>query len=337
MLLTFGTLFCMLVIILIAAEIFTNALEHLGHKLSISEGVTGSLFAAVGTAMPETMVPLLAILGGGAHAQVNQEIGVGAILGAPLMLSTLTVCLMSLSVWRRRGANGHIRPERGGLLRDLQFFIVAYLLAALAMFLPQHGLGASLRVAVSLLLVLLYLLYVMITLRASSALVEQGHGTEADRPMLLQKLGLRVGWTSIALQLALGLGLLIGGAEGFIGGVEHSAALLGISPLLLSLMVIPIATELPEKINSILWIRKGKDTLALGNITGAMVFQGTLLPAMGIALTPWTPRTDVFVSLVITLVASLWLRYVAAHGIRLWHLTLNGACYVLYLGISLNG
>jgi len=48
---------------------------------------------------------------------------------------------------------------------------------------------------------------------------------------------------------------------------------LGITPLLLSLLVIPIATELPEKVNSILWIRKGKDTLAFGNITGALVFR----------------------------------------------------------------
>ncbi|MEK8004830.1 sodium:calcium antiporter, partial [Burkholderia contaminans] len=51
----------MLVVILVAAEVFTNALEHLGERLKISEGVTGSLFAAVGTALPETMVPLLAL------------------------------------------------------------------------------------------------------------------------------------------------------------------------------------------------------------------------------------------------------------------------------------
>src|SRR3990167_10339285 len=58
----FLTLFLMLIVILIAAEVFTNALEHLGEKLNISEGVTGSLFAAVGTALPETSVPLLALL-----------------------------------------------------------------------------------------------------------------------------------------------------------------------------------------------------------------------------------------------------------------------------------
>lgn len=333
---TFGFLLCMLVVILIAAEVFTNALEHLGTRLGISEGVTGSLFAAVGTAMPETMVPLLAILGGGNSAAVNQEIGVGAILGAPLMLATLSICLMALSVWRTRGACGAIEPERSGFMRDLQFFLIAYCLSALAMFLPQQGPWATSRTLLCLVLVLMYLVYVMVTLRASNTLVEQGHGTEAEGPMMLQRLGLPVCWPTILLQLALGLGLLVGGAEGFIGGVEDAAQLLGISPLLLSLMVIPIATELPEKINSILWIRKGKDTLALGNITGAMVFQGTLLPAMGIALTPWAPRHEVFLSLLVTLVAAFWLRWCAARGLRIWHLLFNGACYVTYLGISLH-
>lgn len=334
---TLGLLFSMLLVILVAAEIFTNSLEHLGQKLAISEGVTGSLFAAVGTAMPETMVPLLAILGGSAHAAVNQEIGVGAILGAPLMLATLSTCLMGLSVWRARGSSGHIRPEKGGFVRDVQFFLFAYGLSALAMFIPQQGTGALLRAALCLVLVLTYLMYVLVTLRASSHLVEQGHGTEAGSPMLLSRLGLPVNWVTIFLQLVLALALLVGGAEGFISGVEGASQMLGISPLLLSLMVIPIATELPEKINSILWIRKGKDTLAFGNITGAMVFQGTLLPAIGIALTPWTPRHEVFVSLLLTLVAAAWLRWCATRGIRVWHLTINGALYALYLTVSLNG
>ena len=54
-------LLVMIVLILVAAAMFTNALEHLGERLGISEGDTGSLFAAVGTALPETSVPLLAI------------------------------------------------------------------------------------------------------------------------------------------------------------------------------------------------------------------------------------------------------------------------------------
>src|SRR5574340_550925 len=102
----FAQLLLMLLVILIASEIFTNALEHLGERLKISEGVTGSLFAAVGTALPETMVPLLALMAGTSNTAVNEEIGVGAILGAPLMLSTLSICLMALAVWKKRGTQG---------------------------------------------------------------------------------------------------------------------------------------------------------------------------------------------------------------------------------------
>ena len=126
----FLTLLFMLVVILVAAEVFTNALEHLGEKLKISEGVTGSLFAAVGTALPETLVPLLALLAGTQNVQVNEEIGVGAILGAPLMLSTLSMSLLAFAVLAKRGVHGEFRPEKTGLLRDLNFFLAAFAFAA---------------------------------------------------------------------------------------------------------------------------------------------------------------------------------------------------------------
>jgi len=128
----------------------------------------------------------------------------------------------------------------------------------------------------------------------------------------------------------------VAGAKGFINGVEHAAEMMGISTLLLSLLIIPIATELPEKVNSILWIRRGKDTLAFGNISGALVFQGTLLPALGVMLTPWEPRVEVLSGVVITLIATLWLRWQISRGqLQVWQLGLNGLMYVIYLTIAL--
>jgi cation:H+ antiporter len=331
----FFQLFLMLIVILIAAEVFTNALEHLGEKLGISEGVTGSLFAAVGTALPETMVPLLALLAGTQNVATNEEIGVGSILGAPLMLATLSISLMAISVWKRRGIQGHLRPERSGLTRDLNFFIMAFSFAAIAMYVP-HSL-AVVRYGISACMVMIYFVYVMMTLKASKALVADGHATEAGGVMFLCKTGLPNNMPVIVLQLFLGVALLIAGAKGFINGVEEAAQLIGISALLLSLLIIPIATELPEKVNSILWIRKGKDTLAFGNITGAMVFQGTLLPAIGIMLTPWEPRTEVVLGIAMTLLAAIWLRYlVATGGIKVWHLLVNGAMYITYISLVLS-
>jgi cation:H+ antiporter len=281
------------------------------------------------------MVPLLALLAGTTNVATNEEIGVGSILGAPLMLATLSISLMAISVWKRRGTHGHLRPERTGLTRDLNFFIIAFSFAAIAMFVPhtmvevRYSMGAG--------MVMIYFIYVMMTINASKALVADGHATEAGGEMFLCKIGLPNNMAVIVAQLIIGLALLIAGAKGFIHGVEAAAHLLGISALLLSLLIIPIATELPEKVNSILWIRKGKDTLAFGNITGAMVFQGTLLPAIGIMLTPWEPRHEVALGVAMTLMAAIWLRYLMAKGgIKVWHLLVNGGMYITYLILVLS-
>lgn len=246
------------------------------------------------------------------------------------MLATLSIALMAISVWKRRGTQGNLRPERTGLIRDLNFFIVAFIFATIAMYVP-HSLQIV-RYGLGFFMVLIYFIYVMMTIRASKDLVADGHATEADSPLFLCKVGLPNHSIVIGIQLFLGVAILLAGAKGFINGVEEAAQLLGISALLLSLLIIPIATELPEKVNSILWIRKGKDTLAFGNITGAMVFQGTLLPAIGIMLTPWVPRKEVVLGLIVTLIAAIWLRYLMEKGgIKVWHLLINGALYVVYL------
>jgi cation:H+ antiporter len=91
----------------------------------------------------------------------------------------------------------------------------------------------------------------------------------------------------IAAQFAAGLGLIVGGAHFVVDGLIGLAELLGVSTLVLALVVAPLATELPEKANSFLWVREGKDSLALGNITGALVFQTAVPVALGVALTSW--------------------------------------------------
>lgn len=328
-------LLAMLIVILAASEIFVNALEHLGERLKISEGVTGSLFAAVGTALPETIVPLIAIFAGTAKQAVNEEIGVGAILGAPLMLATLAMGLLAIASFRTRGAGGAFRPEPAGLRRDLNFFLIAFAIATVALFVPHEA--SAVRVGFSIGLVLVYFIYVMLTLRASEQLVADGHGTEADRPLFLARVGLPETLPVIVAQIVFGLLLLVAGAKGFIEGVEAVAEWLGMSALLVSLLIVPLATELPEKINSILWVRRGKDTLAFGNLTGAMVFQGTLLPALGVVLTPWVPRPEVFFGVVMTIAGALWLRWLITRGaLRVWHLGVNGVFYVAFLALTLS-
>ncbi|MBA2240889.1 MAG: sodium:calcium antiporter, partial [Solirubrobacterales bacterium] len=75
-------------LILGGALIFTNAVEWAGHRLNMGEGAVGSLLAAVGTAMPETLIPVVAIIGGAAG---SEGVAIGAIIGAPFLLATIAM------------------------------------------------------------------------------------------------------------------------------------------------------------------------------------------------------------------------------------------------------
>ena len=327
------TLLFYLVVIVAAAEIFTNAIETLGAKLKFSEGVTGSIFAAVGTALPETMVPLVAIFGGNS-AHVSEEVGVGAILGAPFMLATLAMCLMGAAAWhfRDRRKKITISPERTGFKRDIEFFLFCFTLAFIVAFTPYEY--RLLRMFVAFVLVLTYFYYVLETVKASSSLVSDGHATEESKKLYLSLIFTEhMGF--VLIQLLIALVLIIAGAKGFVSGIEHLSGIIGVPIIALSLLIVPVATELPEKVNSILWIRKGKDTMAVGNITGAMVFQGSLLPAIGIFLTPWTLNLTVLTSSVITILSGAWLYFLAS---RVRHLSslyfvINGFLYAVFVAI----
>lgn len=129
---------------------------------------------------------------------MNEEIGVGAILGAPLMLSTLSLFLLALSVTKKRGLQGHFNPERTGFTRNLNFFLGAFSLSAVALFAPHDE--PIYRGALATCMVLIYFFYIMLTLRASSSLVKGGRATEVGGKMLHNRLGLPQNMPVILLQ-----------------------------------------------------------------------------------------------------------------------------------------
>jgi cation:H+ antiporter len=267
------------VIILIGAELFTNGIEWFGRKLELAEGAVGSVLAAVGTALPETMIPIIAIISGGG-SQASHGIGVGAILGAPFMLSTLAMFVTGiavLAVARNRPEGDRMPVDTGVLAHDMRYFAIAYAIAIGAAFLPIDPAWPKWIVALGL--VGIYGWYV-------KKHFEDDPDVDAEdlAPLRFNRLDpatpnevdtvprLRI----VNLQVLAALGLIVAGAYFFVGAVEHMATSFGLDEALLALVIAPIATELPEKFNSVIWIRQGKDTLAMGNITGAMVFQSTI-------------------------------------------------------------
>jgi cation:H+ antiporter len=85
-----------------------------------------------------------------------------------------------------------------------------------------------------------------------------------------------------------------------------------VEAIVLSLILAPLATELPEKVNSFFWVREGKDSLALGNITGAMVFQSTIPIGIGLIFTDWELSFNAAFSVVLGLIGG-FLAYEVLH------------------------
>jgi cation:H+ antiporter len=142
----------------------------------------------------------------------------------------------------------------------------------------------QLQILGAVLLVLAYAAYARWTLRHSGEVESE----EELKPLIMDRTrGDPPAMSTVVLQLFVALGAIVGGAEIFVEQVLHVADSVGLEPLLLALVLAPFATELPEKANSFFWIRDGKDSLALGNITGAMVFQSTLPVAIGLGFTSW--------------------------------------------------
>jgi cation:H+ antiporter len=267
-------------VILAGALLFTNAVEWAGHRLSLGQGAVGSLLAAVGTAMPETLIPIVAVIEGGDD---SGDVAIGAIIGAPFLLATIAMMLVGVSALAYRGR----RPQGADLTahaptleRDLRFFGI-FFAGGLVLGL---GVPEAVQIPFAIVFVLAYGAYVVRTLRSGGEVEE----AEEIGPLVLDRdRGTSPAPRLIVLQLVIGLAAIVGGAHLFVEELVEVASDLGIEPLVLSLVLAPLATELPEKANSFFWVREGKDSLALGNITGAMVFQSTIPVAFGLAFAEW--------------------------------------------------
>jgi cation:H+ antiporter len=206
----------------------------------------------------------------------------------------------------------------------LRFFLVAYA-AAIGSALVD---SKALHVLVAIGLLALYAVYLKVVMGHDG----QGHG-EALAPLYLARKDANPSVAVIAIQVLGGLAVIIGGAHLFVGTVQSVATMASLSPLLLSLLITPVATELPEKLNSLIWIAQRKDTLAVGNITGAMVFQGTFPVAVGLIGTPWRLDTYGMISAWMALIAgALLYATIATRGT--WRPAYLMAGALLYLGFG---
>jgi cation:H+ antiporter len=245
------------------------------------------------------------------------------------MLSTLVIPILAvlLIVFARAGArSGVFHLNYRDVMVDLSFFSVAYGVALVCVLVPSrviHGFVAAGLIG-------WYLFYIKLKFTADGEETPVG-GIE---PLMFARATATPSYTMIGLQAVVGLIGLILGAHLFVTAAESIAATLAVAPLILSLLIAPLATELPEMSNSFLWLYRKKDRLAVGNVTGAMVFQGTFPVSVGLLGTDWSLAPNALVTMVLAVVAAGALLLQASWGGK-WRPWLLSASALLYIGYAI--
>ena len=330
------TLLACAVTIYFACEWFINAIEWLGVELKVGPLTVGTVLAAVGTALPESIVTLVAAVFGSPTR--GDDIAVGAAMGGPLVVGTIAYGVTgAMLLWRRRrlrqgGARAGVSPSATGtedhthaggqgldqgagvdadgrivgvntarLARDQRWFLTIFI------FKVALGLVTfALKPWLGLLFFAAYGVYFWREMRNT------GEHASADdlEPLKLQPKRVTPTKAAVLVQVLVTLGLIFGASQLFVAQLEWAGPALGLPAVVVALLISPVATELPEVMNAIIWVRQGKTQLALANISGAMMIQATVPSGIGILLTPWmfdTPLVLAGVATMSSISYLLWL------------------------------
>ena len=351
------TLLACAVTIYLACEWFINAIEWLGVELKVGPLAVGTILAAAGTALPESIVTLVAALFG--DADDGNDIAVGAAKGGPLVVGTIAYGVTGVMLlWRRRSLRQPARfanlaapvlatgsttlvaerthHEPGGV--DADRVIVGVDLVRLArdqrwfltIFIAKVALGLVAFAFKPWLGLLFFAAYGVYFWREMSPACE--HASADDlAPLKLQPQRIAPTKTAVLIQVLVTLGLIFGASQLFVAQLEWAGPALGLPPCVVALLISPVATELPEVMNAIIWVRQGKAQLALANISGAMMIQATVPSGIGILLTPWrfgTPLMLAGATTIVSVVYLLWL--LRHHKFSAGRLSLAAGFYALF-------
>jgi cation:H+ antiporter len=299
MIITILLLLASAVAIYISCEFFVNGVEWVGHKFEVSQSATGSVLAAFGTALPESVVTFVAVVFGSGASQ--KELGVGAAIGGPLVLATLAYAVVGVTFLVTKDKQERrlfSRSSTQRLISDQKWFLwvfVGKITLGLIAFAVKPWLGA--------LFLLAYAIYVRQELQGGG---ETGSAEELE-PLKIRPHDKTPSATWAVVQTVAALVVIFFSSQLFVHQLEAVGPWLGMPPQIVALLLSPIATELPEILNAVIWVRQGKQSLALANISGAMMIQATVPSALGIIFTPWMLAPALTWAAAVTMVSILGL------------------------------
>ena len=276
-----------------ACEYFVNGVEWFGRKAGISQNAVGTVLAAFGTALPESVVTFVAVVFG--RSEADRNIGVGAALGGPLVLATIAYPIVGIMLLLTRSQSPHrpIDVNRQRLCRDQGWFLLIFLFKIALGFV-----AFALKPWLGWLFLVAYAVYTYVEV------MHEGDEPEGElEPLKFQSRSEDPSWFATASQTIASLVVIFVASHVFVDQLATVGPWLGLPSTVVALLLSPIATELPETMNAIIWIKQGKHRLALSNISGSMMIQATVPTALGLLFTPWLFDSSLTVAAVVTILA----------------------------------
>jgi cation:H+ antiporter len=334
--------------IYLSCEWFVNAVEWLGRRLNVRQMAVGTILAAFGTALPESVVTLIAVTTG--KTAEARDIGVGAAMGGPLVLATVAYGVTGFVLLTRqrnrqreliaagagtsaRSRSNTFKPygevlttpaDAARLVKDQRWFVAVFVVKV------SLGLVAfAIKPWLGLLFFAVYAVYFWREMRGGPA--EAAHEAEELASLKLQpKRANPATWAVVAQSLG-ALGVIFVASQLFVHQLDAIGPMIGLSGAVTALLLAPIATELPEILNAVIWVRQGKTQLALANISGAMMIQATVPSGLGLLFTDWRFDHALLWSGAVTMIAIGYLLItLRAHKLTPARLAISALFYVVF-------
>ena len=241
-------------LLVIGADTMVGAAARVARRFGISSLVVGLTVVSFGTSAPELAVSIQSAFAG------NPAIALGNVVGSNianiLLILGITAIIAPIGI------------AAGLMKRDVPIMIgisfLVWLLSANGLLGRWEGLFLSLGL----------IAFVIFLLRTSKP-DEKNEDEDAPPPQGAKQIAID------GVLFAVGLAMLVLGANWIVNGAVTFATALGISELIVGLTIVAVGTSLPEIATSVLAGIRGQRDMAVGNIVGSNIFN--ILAVLGIS------------------------------------------------------
>ncbi len=251
-----------LVCLIKGGDFFVDGASSLAHRFHIPELLIGATVVSIGTTLPEVMVSATSALQG--HGEIAYGNAIGSIICNTALIAAITIAIKPKKVNKKE------------LVLPLTFFFTAAVFYSAVAYTKGYF-----SQTVGLILLGGFVTYmILVTRQALQDKKQNNDNTESDstdtNPLIKDIVLLVAG----AALIALGANLLVDNGT-------IIATQLGVPESVIALTFVALGTSLPELVTAITSLVKGHDSLSLGNIIGANLFNLVLVSGVSVTLSPF--------------------------------------------------